>query len=89
MQGLHQVVEHAIKASRRIQINMDGTAEKIEIALEGVQGIFGLGRDDFENLAIDIEHTLQAAGKDLALIKVAYLAIDDNEIKRTQDSEPR
>ena len=89
MQGLHQVVEHAIKASRRIQINMDGTAEKIEIALEGVQGIFGLGRDDFENLAIDIEHTLQAAGKDLALIKVAYHAIDDNEIKRTQDSEAR
>ena len=89
MQGLHQVVEHAIKASRRIQINMDGTAEKIEIALEGVQGIFGLGRDDFENLAIDIEHTLQASGKDLALIKAAYFIIDEDDIKRTQDSEAR
>ena len=89
MQGLHQVVENAIKASRRVQINMSGTARKIDIALEGTQGIFGLGRDDFEDLAVDIEHTLQAAGKDLALIKVAYLAIDDNEIKRTQDSEPR
>tara|TARA_Y100000310_G_scaffold264805_1_gene275583 strand:- start:4003 stop:4272 length:270 start_codon:yes stop_codon:yes gene_type:complete len=89
MQGLHQVVEHAIKASRRIQINMGGTARKIDIALEGTQGIFGLGRDDFEDLAIDIEHTLQAAGKDLSLIKVAYLAIDDDELKRTQDLEPR
>jgi len=89
MQGLHQIVEHGIKASRRIQISMDSTAHRIDLTLHADKGIFGLGRDDFEDLAVDIEHTLQTAGKDLALIKVAYRAIDEDEIKRTQDSEPR
>tara|TARA_R100000963_G_C4633981_1_gene98412 strand:+ start:960 stop:1229 length:270 start_codon:yes stop_codon:yes gene_type:complete len=89
MQGFHNLVEDAIKASRRIEISMDATSKRIKLTLDGVQGIFGMGRDDYEDLALDIEHTLKIAKKDLAFIEATCEAMDANEVKRTEESEAR